>query len=235
MARHLDQCTAYPTRTRARPPARAAKGPRTRFHLRAEGRHMAEYWLDLEIDGGAPLAELDSFLRRTWLECCGHLSEFRFGRTRYLPHAALVDDDFPGFEDAQSMRTPFATALASATARLKNIGYVYDFGSSTELVLRVLGRRPAAAPLAGVRLLARNDPLDWQCPHCEEAAAWCCTLCQEAPLCERHAREHDCDEGAEFGPGEGLLPVVDSPRMGVCSYEGTEPARPTTSRRRKRR
>ena len=43
------------------------------FHIRAESSEM---FLNVLIDGDAPLAQLDTFLRDIWLECCGHMSQF---------------------------------------------------------------------------------------------------------------------------------------------------------------
>jgi hypothetical protein len=47
-----------------------------------------------------------------------------------------------------------------------------------------------------------------------EPARWICSFCYDDPepfYCEEHGANHECGE-------EGLLPVVDSPRMGVCAY-----------------
>ncbi len=42
------------------------------FHLVVEGRDLPMYWMHLEMPADATLAELDGFLRDTWLECCDH-------------------------------------------------------------------------------------------------------------------------------------------------------------------
>ena len=47
------------------------------FHLRVEA---GPYFLNLLMDGDATLEDLDHFLRAIWLECCGHMSQFSFGR-----------------------------------------------------------------------------------------------------------------------------------------------------------
>jgi hypothetical protein len=44
--------------------------------LRVSAAGASEYWLDVEAETAAALSKLDAFLRRTWLECCGHLSVF---------------------------------------------------------------------------------------------------------------------------------------------------------------
>jgi hypothetical protein len=52
------------------------------FHLRIEeyGFGAACYWMDLAVPASATLKDLDRFFRKMWLECCGHLSQFRDGR-----------------------------------------------------------------------------------------------------------------------------------------------------------
>ncbi|BCL80655.1 hypothetical protein ccbrp13_31200 [Ktedonobacteria bacterium brp13] len=41
------------------------------------------YWMHLEVSTGATLADLDHFLRKSWLECYGHLSAFEIGNQSY--------------------------------------------------------------------------------------------------------------------------------------------------------
>jgi hypothetical protein len=67
-----------------------------------------------------------------------------------------------------------------------------------------------------VRLLARNDAPVWTCTECDNAAVSLCSYCideDDTFLCEAHAEDHECGE-------EAMLPVVNSPRMGVCGYSG---------------
>jgi hypothetical protein len=67
-----------------------------------------------------------------------------------------------------------------------------------------------------VRLLVRNTPPTWPCATCGQPATAVCSYCLGAPsgpfACAAHLGEHDC------GEMEGFLPVVNSPRMGVCGY-----------------
>ena len=55
----------------------------TLFHLIIEGKYLPMYWLHVEIPGTMTLADLDSFLRDIWLECCGHLSCFTIDEQCY--------------------------------------------------------------------------------------------------------------------------------------------------------
>ena len=99
--------------------------------------------------------------------------------------------------------------------------YEYDFGSSTYLTIEVVDEYPVKAVLDLV-LLSRNEPLKLTCPICGKApATQLCSVCMyddESIFCNKCAKKHakKCDDFAN-----GLsLPVVNSPRMGVCGYEG---------------
>ena len=154
------------------------------------------YWLIVEARADAHLADVDALLREVWLECCGHMSAFRVGR-RELP-----------------MPMAIARAFAGATSKLE---YEYDFGSTTALVGELIGKRQGSIGRAPVRLLARNEPLVWPCAACEAPATLVCPFCldsDDALFCDAHAEEH------EHADEEVYLPVVNSPRMGVCGYTG---------------
>jgi hypothetical protein len=47
--------------------------------LRAEARGRPTFWLDVAVKHDGKLKDVDRFLRRIWLECCGHMSEFSTG------------------------------------------------------------------------------------------------------------------------------------------------------------
>ncbi len=165
--------------------------------LRAQPAGARMYWLDIAARREAKLQELDNLLRCVWLECCGHMSEFSDSRHETVSLKARIDEH-----------------LAVTGSRL---GYVYDFGSSTELVVTHLGVVDAAA-VKGARVVVRNEAPVWPCDHCGEPATMICAQCSnsgEGFCCHKHASEHECGE-------EMLLPVVNSPRMGVCGYTGGE-------------
>src|SRR5881275_461503 len=82
MTQHLKYCKqriASMETTRAQEPEKTKL-----FHLVVEGRYIPMYWMHLEMPADATLADLDDFLRDTWLECCDHLSAFRIGKVSYL-------------------------------------------------------------------------------------------------------------------------------------------------------
>ena len=93
--------------------------------------------------------------------------------------------------------------------------YTYDFGSSTNLNLRVVSEREGLAnPKDAVQLLARNRAPEFKCSVCDAPAtlifggAWG----DGNTYCKKHAKKYE---------GEGLLlPIVNSPRVGVCGYDG---------------
>jgi hypothetical protein len=66
-----------------------------------------------------------------------------------------------------------------------------------------------------VEILARNDPPEIKCSHCDNLAAHICVECDydNCWLCDDCAEDHECGE-------DMLLPVVNSPRTGVCGYVG---------------
>ncbi len=95
--------------------------------------------------------------------------------------------------------------------------YEYDFGSTTALSGRIISTRAGSLGRRVVRLLARNSPPVLTCLECAALATLICPFCiyEGACLfCATHASAHKCDEEDAF------LPVVNSPRVGVCGYTG---------------
>ena len=86
MTSHLKSCLRKQEMAGAATAQKEAKR-RPVFHLSVEGRYLPEYWMHLEVPAGATLDTLDRFLRDTWLECCGHMSEFEIERTAVLGRA----------------------------------------------------------------------------------------------------------------------------------------------------
>lgn len=203
LGRHLKTCA--PSHDGAK--ANAASW----FQLRIEDRFNAVFWLDLEVKAEAKLRQLDDFLRRIWLECCGHMSAFHINGLMY---SVAADRSLGPFREERSMNHRFAEVVGSIGQRFR---YEYDFGSTTELMIRVWGRREGIVGRSPVRLLARNDAPVWPCNVCQEPATLICAYCVhegEPFYCAKHAPEHGCADDEPF------LPVVNSPRMGVCGYTG---------------
>lgn len=203
MTKHLAACRQKndaPDGASAGRPSRA-----TAFHLLVEGRYLPEYWMHLEVPVRASLEVLDGFLRDAWLECCGHLSAFTIESISYSaePTGELGDED---------MDIPLSEVLRPGL----KFYHEYDFGSTTYLVLKVVSEEESKLKGKGVRVLARNEPPTIPCVKCGQPAVQVCGQCLyegSGWLCKACARQHECGE-------EMLLPVVNSPRVGVCGYTG---------------
>jgi hypothetical protein len=198
----------------------AGAAPARLLRLRVEASGDPLYWLDVEIPADARLRALDRFLRDVWLECCGHMSAFTIGSARYQSAAADggLSLDFLGGLRPRSMNARLSEVISPGLA----FRYEYDFGSTTNLRLKVASVREGRIGRRPLRLLARNEPAAWQCATCSANAIKICTWCIDElddPLfCEGHARAHIA--GAHDDDETALLPVVNSPRMGVCGYAG---------------
>jgi hypothetical protein len=199
ISRHLSKCEKRPVVT---------GNTETYYHLLIEGAGAPMYWLHVELPAKAKLATLDQFLRDIWLECCGHLSAFTIHGMAY-------------HNDPESAREfgekTMNVAVQSVLSEGDRFMHEYDFGSTTELKLKVVETYPGAAQKsASVTLLARNEMPSAVCGVCGQPATDVCAQCiwdGEGFVCEEHAEEHECGE-------DMLLPVVNSPRIGVCGYSG---------------
>lgn len=197
IVRHLETC---PARQAAHLPGR--KGS---VHISVESRDDRRYWMHLEVANSALLADLDAFLRDIWLECCGHMSEFRAGGMSY---ASSPDPDW----NDGSTDVPVGRVLQPGAA----LEYDYDFGSTTRLYIRVWEKHPFRSGEAPVVLLARNEAPELTCAACGAPATAVCTTCiweGSGFLCEKCSGEHPCGK-------EMQLPVVNSPRTGMCCFTG---------------
>ncbi len=176
------------------------------FRLHIESSDLSFYWLDLEIKQSATLLELDQFLRDIWLECCGHLSAFSIKGDQYTV-------PYPD-SDGKSMKVQLSKVLSPELS----FHHEYDFGSSTHLELKVVAEREGrfAEP---IRLLSRNQVYEWQCCKCDKTATWVNSediYDSENPFyCNAHMKKHPNNDHA-------FLPIVNSPRMGVCGYTGEQ-------------
>jgi hypothetical protein len=189
----------------------AVEEPLGRFRI--TGLCSAAYWIDVEARLSATLSSLDNLLRRTWLECCGHLSMFEVRPFRYLPVGAGALDPFGRRDFERSMSARIGDAFSSVGTKGT---YDYDFGSTTTLSIALTHARDGRLGRSAVRLLARNDAPTWQCGICGEPASLICRAHEsdDSPfVCARHQKKHACSERA-------FLPIVNSPRMGVCAYAG---------------
>lgn len=213
MTRHLASCEQ-------RSSMQAQSGSRKRrqsrvFHLVVEVRYLPMYWIHLEVAAETTLAILDRFLRDIWLECCGHLSVFRIGGFNYY-----VDTGMDAGWDWDARRKNMQAKLEEVLTPGQTCSYEYDFGSTTELLLKVVAEHEVDMKGKPIQILARNIPPFVPCDVCGKPAAHICSQCiyeNKGCLCDVCVKSHECDE-------EMLLPLVNSPRAGVCGYTGQDPA-----------
>lgn len=175
------------------------------YHLQVQDAWEGDYWLHLEMNGSATLKALDYYLRAIWLECCGHLSQFSVGgwKGKEIPKSRRAEDVFE---------------------RGMKLTHIYDFGTSSETLIKVLGGREGK-PLTRhpIVLMARNEPPEFTCMECGKPAKWLCFECtneteDSGMLCDKHMESHPHEEYGE------PIPLVNSPRVGMCGYCG--PAEP---------
>jgi len=210
MAKHLAKCRA--AHADAAPGGGKLKRERV-YHLLVEGRGAAQYWMHIDIAASAALSDLDMFLRKTWLECCGHMSQFTIAGRRYASCGPDKELECVGMN----------ISMADILAHKDKFYHEYDFGTTTSLSLKVVTICEAIMARV-VRLLARNYPPKIPCQSCGAPAVRVCAVCLwegEAWFCERCAENHDCENS-----GDTFLPVVNSPRVGMCGYEGSAEDRP---------
>lgn len=209
MTRHLLACCPPDV---SQPLASGKQPTGQSFHLLVEGRQAKAYWMHVAAPMTAPLNKLDQFLRHTWLECCGHLSAFEIGGNRYASNP--MDED-----ELMDKELDMRARLNQVLEVGMRFFYEYDCGSTTALALKVVAlREPGSAKVkGGVQLLARNEAPRISCQRCGNKPAtqvWTeCAWNGEGWLCDACAVAHECGD-------EMCLPVVNSPRVGVCGYTG---------------
>lgn len=204
MTKHLKSCSQAKGDA-ATSESRASRQKTKTFHIVAEGRYLPDYWMHLEVPANATLETLDGFLRQTWLECCGHMSAFTIEDKTYSVAPSAEFDD-------ESMDAKLSDVLSPGM----KFYHEYDFGTTTHLALKVVSEKESDIKARDVRVLARNEPPPIPCGSCGKAATQVCTECVwsgKGWLCDACAAKHGCGD-------EMLLPVVNSPRVGMCAYTG---------------
>lgn len=237
MTRHLQSCKAHHAAI-----ATTATGKVTAtelLHLSIEGTDANMYWMHIEIPSISKLTDLDQFLRDMWLECCGHLSQFNINGVHYSVdklYGETLDLDFDP-DDAKPLPAPPGSRFPSlfpVTKRMSKFklgellkpdlkfSYEYDFGSTTDLTLKVIGEREAQVKKGyNTQILARNTLPEIMCDVCgKKLATHLCMECiyeDKGRLCLSCAKKHPHDHYDMF------MPIVNSPRTGVCGYTGDAP------------
>ncbi len=176
----------------------------------------AEMFLVLVVESKTDFDELDDFFRAIWLECCGHMSSFRV-----KSGVTIMDmrDDFGfGFEPNTK---PMTTKVSKVFEKELTLDYEYDFGSTTGFKIKVLDKYTLPLQEDNILLISRNEPLPILCRICEkEPAQEICGIhmYDDGFFCKKCAKKHakKCEDFEDYAK----MPVVNSPRMGTCAYEG---------------
>lgn len=165
------------------------------------------------MPGWQKLEQLDSYLRAIWLECCGHLSGFTIGDVFYTQ----IFEDSMGWREERDMNVSIERLFAPGM----EIPYEYDFGTTSELTIKVVREREGKWQGNPIKLMARNKLMALECASCGKPAEFLCADCmwndENSCYCENCLIQHE--HGDEMG-----MPIVNSPRMGLCGYIG--PAEP---------
>lgn len=172
------------------------KNPETYCHILVEADLSSLMFLHLLVKGKISMKKIDDFLRDIWLECCGHMSAF--GNKDYEISAA------------QKVLDVFATKV--------KIYYDYDFGDTTRVFIKGIKNYKLKIK-EDIILLSRNEPLKLICSECEtQPAAHICTICNGSFYCTDCSAKHEgvCEDFQDYSK----MPVVNSPRMGICGYTG---------------
>lgn len=189
----------------------------TYYLLKISSAEYPEYWLYVDLSEDLTLLNLDSFLRETWLECCGHLSSFIVMEETYESQIDKLTD-----RDSKNMRIKLKELLLEKDM---NIGYTYDYGDSTLLNIKVVSFQRAITTKNRnkfIKISARNDDINYKCFDCKkEKATEICTICiyekaggrKQSSFCKSCVTKHECGE-------EMTSPIVNSPRSGICGYTG---------------
>lgn len=189
MLRHLHSC-----KKRQR-----EAGEQEYFLIRVDSENVDGYFLYLDVASDTKLDKLDDYLREIWVECCGHDSVFVISGDEY--YSECIDDD------DLTMNYPLKKVVEKGSV----FHYEYDFGTPTLLRLTVCDTYTAKRRRAKITLAARNLPPVRKCSRCGENASFVCPECG-AELCSSCGSKHSCM------PLYEMLPLVNSPRCGVCAY-----------------
>ena len=166
------------------------------------------YTIYLSIDKGTTLRNLDTFLRDVWMECCGHLSAFEINNVTYSCNEGS-DEDF--FSDDETMDINLKDTISIGD----KFDYSYDYGSTSTILLEVISEYTTGNSESTIEILARNNENKPICYKCDNEAKYMDYENQEF-VC-KECVEEEVEEDDEFLTELGY---TNSPRDGVCGYEG---------------
>ncbi|MBU3133537.1 SEC-C domain-containing protein [Clostridium gasigenes] len=184
-----------------------SKIKKDKFIIKMVDKYMPSvYSIYLSIDKNTSLRSLDTFLRDVWMECCGHLSGFEINGTTYTCSENL-DEDF--FDDEETMDINLKNVISVGNKFV----YSYDYGSTSRIILEVINEYTTGTLDSTIEILARNNEVEYECCKCGKKPDYLDDENQEF-ICKK------CIDGDnEFLINLGY---TNSPRDGVCGYEGAE-------------
>lgn len=188
------------------------EGSTNYFMLKIEGYYNKNYWIYIQVKETALLKDLDTFLRNIWLECCGHLSAFEIDNTSYEDD--ISEDSFGLFR--RNIQDMSKTKLKDVLDIGKVLKHEYDFGSTTTLKITVVEKYSGVSTINKITLLARNNATQYKCEECGKKATEIVMvdeLNRYVFLCNNCIDKYD-------DYSLSILPITNSPRMGVCGYCG---------------
>lgn len=167
------------------------------------------YWMYLSVPYSCSLKKLDQLLRDTWVECCNHASRFATRGCYFISNSKNPMPVKVGDKYMADMDFPSGGILNLVK---KKLTYEYDFennANTTELSLVVVKSYKSPKRDQASILMQNVKPLI-SCSYCKNEAMRVLGDCNY--LCDL------CAAVNENSPS--LLPLVNSPRTGVCKYVG---------------
>lgn len=171
----------------------STKTSETYCHIMVEWDVMFLYLL---VKGRVTMEKIDTFLQDIWLDCCGHMSNF----------------------GQKNLRIPMSQKVMDIFETKVKIHHIYDYGDTTRVFLKGIKNYQLNFK-ENIILLSRNEPLKWICAKCgKQPAVNICIECNWDFYCESCSTQHEneCEAFIDYAQ----MPVVNSPRMGVCGYTG---------------
>jgi len=137
--------------------------------------------------------QIDKLIRKTWCECCNHLSEFE----KYINP-----------ENPKKTTTMKKQKLMSDYKEEDKFKYTYDFGSSTVVFIQIIKKLNGEEENNNIKVVLRNTNPIIKCTECSKNAYY---YVNDEPICKKCSKE--------YSDNDNLLKIVNSPRTGICGYE----------------
>jgi hypothetical protein len=190
------------------------------------------YFSFITAPSNLSLKDLDTFLKAFWCYCCSHMSCFINLTTQkqYFPYL-YNNSSFPNYVNHDLMSNfsidDVFNPASSSSSSFPSLIYEYDFSENrTTLFISVVEKIVTTCPKNRFTVLIQNDEPHYCCENCfseshgfeeKEASIYCSNCCKAyCNNCfKRNNTEHlqQCDSSS-------FLPIVNSPRVGKCCYQG---------------